>query len=519
MTNIPFLGSMRVWSSRFVLFGALTIAMLCWAAPSFAAITPVYYACDGRQIYNKQGPTGACDGTYKIFNAPAGTEASANPSMSQFIGYVYDFASQPAGTQPMFLTCVKIVPQPPKGGPAGPPYCGGDYTVTSTPNTNDFYQFIGYVYTTPVPGTVPSYFSCHAARQNPKNPNSPLICTGNNSYGFHGAPLQGAAKNWFLGYIYQIPPVSTWIFSPKFFIGSVIYVPPGQGPSSITYGSGTVTGTTVSATESWNKSTTAEVKVDKLKIKGIGEIGVSQSWTWSEGQSETDTLEVVKTTTQSTNYRGQVSNTINHDYDQVVIYLGVKVIASEDYLENIQWALDFSEVLSQGFARDGYAITVGCLRPNSSIPLAQCQSTLDFLNSVDITPGDYPAILGANPYADPASAPPVPDSLRYVLIDSVKFFPDPTSSTKTATITNSTTATNAATTNYSYSVRTDVTFPILKVSHQITFANSSTLSNRTGSNDSSTYTITLPAAPYSGPGTLYIYMDTIFKTFMFSFSR
>jgi hypothetical protein len=504
---------MLVWIRRLVLFAAVVVPMLCWTAPSFAAITPVYHTCDGYQIYNKGFATGACSGNWKITNVPASTDRNANPSMSTFIGYVYD--TPEPGTQPMWFVCVKVVPHPPKGGTPPPPFCGGDYSISSSPNTDNFYQFIGYVYTTQVPDTTPSYFGCHVGTPSKAG----VFCAGANSYGFFPEPLHHPNLNWFLGYVYQIPPVSTYIFSPKFFIGSVIYVPPGQGPSTITYGAGTVTGTTVSSTDSWSNSTTLDVTADKFKIKGIGDVGISYSWTWTEGQSETDTLEVVRTESQSTVYRGPASNIINHDYDQVVIYLGVKLVATQDYLQNIQWALDFSDVLNQGYARDGYAITVGCLRPNSTIPPALCTPTIDFLNSVDITPADYPAILGANPFSDPAAAPPVPDPLRYVLIDSVKFFPDPTSSVKTATITNSTTDTNAATTSYSYSVKTEVTFPILKVSNTLTFSNSSTHSNRTGSNDSSSYTITLPSAPYNGPSTLYIYMDTIYKTFMFSFAR
>ena len=60
---------------------------------------------------------------------------------------------------------------------------------------------------------------------------------------------------------------------------------------------------------------------------------------------------------------------------------------------------------------------------------------------------------------------------------------------------------------------------ILKNTNKLTFTQSSTTSNRTGSNATSAFTVSLPSAPYSGPSTLFVYVDTIYKTFMFSFSQ
>ncbi len=64
-----------------------------------------------------------------------------------------------------------------------------------------------------------------------------------------------------------------------------------------------------------------------------------------------------------------------------------------------------------------------------------------------------------------------------------------------------------------------VSLPILKQSNSITLTQSSTNSNRTGSNSTSTFVVSLPSAPYSGPSTLFVYLDTVYKTFMFSFSQ
>jgi hypothetical protein len=49
-----------------------------------------------------------------------------------------------------------------------------------------------------------------------------------------------------------VPAQPTFTAHPKYFIGSVVYTPPGEGGSLLTYGFGTVTGTTVSTTQNWN---------------------------------------------------------------------------------------------------------------------------------------------------------------------------------------------------------------------------------------------------------------------------
>jgi hypothetical protein len=103
------------------------------------------------------------------------------------------------------------------------------------------------------------------------------------------------------------------------------------------------------------------------------------------------------------------------------------------------------------------------------------------------------------------------------LIDAVSFFPDPTSVTATHSESNNITTTNSSTTSFSYSVNVGLSIPLLKLSDTLTFTNSSALSNKTGSTSSSGFTLSLPSSPYSGPSTLYVYVDRVYKTFMFSF--
>ncbi len=129
-----------------------------------------------------------------------------------------------------------------------------------------------------------------------------------------------------------------------------------------------MTGTTLSTTDSWNASVSFGV--------GIGLGGSSTiSFGNSFGGSSTTSTDMQVSSSASRTYRGQPSNVINHDYDQVVLYLGVKLNATVDYLGNVVWGVDFSQVPSLGFAASGYPVSIGCLRPNSTVPASLCTAT------------------------------------------------------------------------------------------------------------------------------------------------
>src|SRR5690242_10842580 len=129
----------------------------------------------------------------------------------------------------------------------------------------------------------------------------------------------------------SIPAPITFTVSPKYFIGSVIYVPPGAASSSIIYGAGTVTGTTVSTTSSWNNESAAGVQ--------IGNSSVNDTITFGNdfGGATMHSVDMQNTSNQSLLYQAPPSDSINHDYDQILIFLGVNVNASVDHLGNVAW--------------------------------------------------------------------------------------------------------------------------------------------------------------------------------------
>jgi hypothetical protein len=463
---------------------ALTAVLLFMAPSSFAMLAPTYIACTG--VPMRPQPPVNCSGIWKVTHAPGAP-------IESFIGYVEQ--TQVAGTVPAYLTCKAVRPTP-----RADFECDGKWFISNAPYSR-YDSFIGYTYTAPIPDTSPRYIACVRDTSSPRGPpkcHNRWFTTADSSKFFAS----------FIGYSYLEPPLVRYGLSPKYYVGSVIYMPPGQGPSSITYGAGTITGTTLSTQESWNVSANFSF--------GIGNSSVSFGNTFGGATSESTDMQI--SSSASRTYRGQASNAINHDYDQVVLYLGVKFNATVDYLGNVVWDIDFSQIANQGFAASGYPISIGCLRSGSTVPAALCVDILSFLAAHDITSADFPEILNVHPWAYPG-APASPDQDRYVLIDAVNFLPDPTTSTYTYNLSNSSTITNARTKSVSFTVSAGGSYGILKNTNTLTFTQSSTASNRTGSNSTSQFVVSLPNTPYGGPSTLFVYVDTIYKTFMFSFTQ
>jgi hypothetical protein len=225
-------------------------------------------------------------------------------------------------------------------------------------------------------------------------------------------------------------------------------------------------------------------------------------------------VEITNNSTEK--YQAPSSNALNHDYDQIILFFGVRVIETVNYYGAITWAVDFSALKNTNDAASGYPVAVGCLRANSTIPPAQCTDTLAFLASNGITAADYPNIIGADPFANP-SASQVPASSRFKKLDAFSFFGDPTTVTYTYMVNNSSTVMNSVMTSYSYKEGFSGSLYGLSFGSSITFTDSSTTSNKTASSNTSMLSLTMPTTTYTGPSTLNVYEDTIYKTFMFSF--
>lgn len=475
-------------SFRKLAFVGALVAPMLWSSTSFAyfpaPLSPLFWGVD------PNSPDGCFGG------GGLTTDSQFVPCGNPAIGYA--FKTQVSGTLLLFNGA----------DPNSPDGCFGGTVYTTDSQRyvpcNNTIPTNAYVYATQAPGTVPLFWGV--------DPNSPDGCFGGGVVTIDSQRYVQCGNT--IAYVYPSLPASTpFTLSPTYFIGSVTYVPPGSA-SSMSYSSGTVVGSTVSTTDSWSVESTAGVQI------GMGDTNINVTFGNVYGGETTHSVDMQQTVTQTTNFRAPPSDFINHDYDQIRIFAGVKVNGAIDYLGAVTWGMDFSQIANQNFAEEGYLIAVGCLRLNSTIPASDCASTVNLLTSLGVTSADYSAILGADPFADP-TAPQVPDPSRYVLIDTEAYFFDPVTSTFTYAENNNTTITNSVKTSYSYSVSVSASdgfdFGALKGSQKFTWTHSSTDTNKTGTTNSNTFTLSMPSSVYNGPTTLRVYMDTIFKTFMFSF--
>jgi hypothetical protein len=312
----------------------------------------------------------------------------------------------------------------------------------------------------------------------------------------------------FIGYVYPSATVSTSTSKIPYVIGGVYYAPVGAG-SMITYGEQSITGTTYGTGQSWKETSSVSVS------SSMGVLGLSFGNEFSGSTMTTTDMSIA--TTVSTTFPPKsltAPASINHDYDEILIFAGVQMHAALQFDGSIKWSMDFSQIANEGLSEEGYYIPVGCLKSSSTLPAAAgCPAIVSFLTSVGITASAYPSMLGADPFA---TANPNPDPKRYVLLNSFSFLPsNPTTNYQ---VVNSTTVTNTQTETYTYSETVSggiLTY--LKVSDTLSLTNSSTQSNKTGSTATSNLMLVSPTQAIAGHATLFVYEDTIYKTFMFSF--
>jgi hypothetical protein len=313
-------------------------------------------------------------------------------------------------------------------------------------------------------------------------------------------------------------------------------MPPGSGGSKVAYGSQTQIGTTTTMQQSFTNDASAQVNGGSDK----GTVSDSITFGSSFGGTTSTSVDIENTSAANQSWTGPASNAIDHDFDIIVLYTHVFVTFSTDYLGHITWSLDFSQITSSQL---GYWANVGCLNPNSAVyQSAICTSQGTELNGLGVTVDMFSDILAADPFWDPNNQPQslatttgplagryislLPTSLDPNNTPSVPYQPGFGNGTVAVTDTNFQNVTNTTIATDSHSTGFSITAGVpdvakLTISDKVTITNTATSSNHTATTDTSMFTISMPTStqsnPYTGPPTLYIYMDTVYKTFMFSF--
>jgi hypothetical protein len=311
------------------------------------------------------------------------------------------------------------------------------------------------------------------------------------------------------------PPLHlSGVVIPKYIVLTVIYAPPGtdggHSTSSVSYQAGSTTGTSISASQSF-KSGNAN------SFEATGTIfGSGVSFEYSRSRTDAQSMEIKKSTTATITQLGPSQDGINHDEDE--IWLLLKPHVSMDLTStSAAWMLTNVPASIQ-------RVYVGWLNGHESMPAGIATA----FRAAGITALDYTNILARDPLANDSSAI---DSNRYVLLKtSYPYAPplhtnDPVPTT-TVNVSDSSLSSVGTTTEDDYkvgmflSVTAGGFFDFAKA----TFKNTATWEwtskfNQTSSSgtvQSAIVTIGGPAYGYSGPTSLQIYIDNIYKTFAFA---
>ena len=313
------------------------------------------------------------------------------------------------------------------------------------------------------------------------------------------------------------PPPPTGTVKPRFYILSVIYSPPGtQGGgsgSSVAYGSGSTTGTTVSSSNSFKQN----YKLSATASGGVlGGVQVGASFAYGRNSTNASAIDIKKSTNSEITVRGPGQDGIDHDRDQIWLWLNPK-IGMTVTPTSATWTLKDTQTADIQF------VFVGHLKNPSLMPPGVMQR----LQTYGITPQDFPEMLKANPFASGATTI---DPARFQVMHTTfpyepPFAPGDPATTFKTTIANSTTDTSSRSTQNDYIVGLSVSgdtnfFSIFKTSIKAesswTWTNTSATANSTNTSESASVTVGGPAFGYTGPTDMAVYYDVLYKTFMFA---
>jgi hypothetical protein len=313
------------------------------------------------------------------------------------------------------------------------------------------------------------------------------------------------------------PPIPRIRARPQYKVLTVVYAPPGRqggnSPSLVSYESGSSWGSSTSVTDAFREqySVTATVSAG---ILGTNQGGVGFSF--GRNFVDTSTTDIRKTASTTIQSPGPAVDGIDHDRDQIWLWLSPVLEVSLPSDSHIEWEVDDSVPMILQF------VYVGWLKNPSSMP-ANVRQTLE---NHGITPAEYPAILQADPFA---SGPIPVDTNRYKPLNTTfpyepPFAPgDPTPTLSfLSTYSSSDVSSSSVANEYSPSVFLEgevswIQIVKLKLKSELkwTWTDTKSMTSSTGTSETARVTVGGPSFAYSGPTNMAVYYDVLYKSFLF----
>ncbi len=300
----------------------------------------------------------------------------------------------------------------------------------------------------------------------------------------------------------------------KYYVLSIIYAPPGtnggHASSSVEYGSSSTLGTTVSVDSSF----TGALNIGVSLVAGlVGDFGISDS------DTNTSSLEIRKSTTNTVACAGPGHDGIDHDADIFVLWLNPQVDVTVDPADNLNWQLGVNGptmIIQRVYAK--------WLKDPATMP----PGVRAELGSAGLTSADYATILNVDPFTGGQT---VIDPQRFTQIThSFPYAPplgptDPVPTTKQSQTNSFAYGTGRKSTlqysvglNYKQSGENGFKKDVFTADGKLTWTNSEADATSVQSTESATVTVGGPAFGYTGPTDVLVYWDNLFGTFMFTFA-
>lgn len=335
-------------------------------------------------------------------------------------------------------------------------------------------------------------------------------------------------------------PVKGSVFG-KYIILTVIYAPPGtnggRSTSQVTYESDSSTGKTTTNSSSFKQDYSVSASVECTDCD-FGVLSGGASFEYTNNHTQSDALDVKKTTSSIIQDTGPAMDGVDHNHDQIWVFLHPKFDVTIWGNDVIDWSFDPDQ--SAGLMQYLY---VEYLKDPSKIPAG----LLHDLQVAGITTTDYPEMLKADPLAQclppevlasrvprsplptPLCRTPIPGTPRYVPANiNLPYNPplDPNDAVplQTQTIDNASISTHTDSYEDDYKVGItasggfnflDVYKATVKTDDSWTWTDINTTAASTGSEQKMSLALGGPAYGYNGDANIDVYFDTLYQTFAF----
>jgi hypothetical protein len=320
------------------------------------------------------------------------------------------------------------------------------------------------------------------------------------------------------------PPDQHLIVQANYLVANVIYKPPGNG--SVSYQVGGSTQWTTSGSHSFKQGITVTASI-KQDAAGGGGGSASASYGWNRSDTDSQSLDIKQTWTQTETVSGPSGDGINHDFDEIWLWLGPNIDITLGS-SSVEWTLthnDSSIPAKCKTAPPGIDIIRPFFAGQFTGSLALDQEQIDTLNCYGITAQDFPEILRHDPFA----SNPVPDPARYIYTGyTCPYIPPAPGSGKpdvcgftvagsrTSTMGTQVTTNNIITVAAGQDLGTIAFFQAsLKEEAVWTWTTTSSMSTATGTSEMASVMIGGPALGYTGSELFAIHQDAIYGTYVF----